>query len=392
MSTKKKHKKLQAVVSGSDLQQHQISYVISICLEYMVAMRLTRLVHRPYRSPTITLKIGPEGLEYYVASDLVKNSIWESSRSPVRLPDLDENTGHVLVHYLYTGTYQTLGTLSFPDSTRPGVEFKRAVLAYQAAKTYELPGLQKLAKGSIERFGSGMDIFDVLEATKDILTNLSHCLPWFYGYLEEKVKLSFEKDHTIFASGDFFKGIDNVALLQILAGSVVGLYNDKLCSTLNAESAYAEGIFEAGVQHGESEPVEAVPDGPSFDEPVERGSPDETAIPEEVTEEYPLEAPDGPVPEEPPEIEEIEYAEAPAQEQFPVPEEPVPESRPQFENEDDTWKDWGLSFSAPGKKKKKKKKVRQEAPVGYEPEPAPPDQNEWPSPLPAGPEPGLKVA
>jgi hypothetical protein len=63
----------------------------------------------------------------------------------IYLPDVDEGTGHVLIHYLYTGTYQTLDDIQFSPAEMARVEFKRAVLAYSAAKKYMLHGLQRLA-------------------------------------------------------------------------------------------------------------------------------------------------------------------------------------------------------------------------------------------------------
>jgi hypothetical protein len=42
----------------------------------------------------------------------------------ISLPDVDTNTGHVLVHYLYTSTYQTLCNKDISPSEEINIEFK----------------------------------------------------------------------------------------------------------------------------------------------------------------------------------------------------------------------------------------------------------------------------
>jgi hypothetical protein len=59
-------------------------------------------------------------------------------------------TGHLLVHYLYTGIYQTLETKREDATTTAPVEFKQALLTFVLASTYDLPDLQRLAQKQIE--------------------------------------------------------------------------------------------------------------------------------------------------------------------------------------------------------------------------------------------------
>jgi hypothetical protein len=47
------------------------------------------------------------------------------------------------------------------------IEFKRAFLVYATAMTYELAGLQQLAMHKIEQHSMKMNIFDVLEALNE---------------------------------------------------------------------------------------------------------------------------------------------------------------------------------------------------------------------------------
>ena len=51
---------------------------------------------------------------------------WGGCKQVLELKDLDEDTGHTVVHYLYTDLYQTLNTPGIPKDAE--VEYKRSVL------------------------------------------------------------------------------------------------------------------------------------------------------------------------------------------------------------------------------------------------------------------------
>jgi hypothetical protein len=105
------------------------------------------MICRPYATSPIALRVGPGKKDYYVASGLLQNPGWIDSAiwGKIRLPEVDEHTGHILVHFLCTGTYQTLHDIEVSPEEETRVEFKRAFLAFVTANTYELAGLQRLA-------------------------------------------------------------------------------------------------------------------------------------------------------------------------------------------------------------------------------------------------------
>jgi hypothetical protein len=97
------------------------------------------MMYSPYASPPIAIFIGPEHKKHYVLQDLLQNPNWVTSSCPrgdgIHLLDVDESTGHLPVHYLYTGAYQTLDDMETSPAKEIHAEFKRAVLVYIAAKT-----------------------------------------------------------------------------------------------------------------------------------------------------------------------------------------------------------------------------------------------------------------
>jgi hypothetical protein len=68
----------------------------------------------------------------------------------IELPDLDDDVGHTLVHYLYTGAYRTLKLRGVVQDIEKITEYKKSVLVYSAARTYGLNGLEMLAKTHME--------------------------------------------------------------------------------------------------------------------------------------------------------------------------------------------------------------------------------------------------
>lgn len=293
---------------------------------------------------------------------------------------MDECTGHVLVHYLYTGLYQTLNDIETSLVPEANTQFKRAVSAYTAANKYGLFGLQQLAKHKIEFFGAEVNIFDVVEAIKEDSSKLLCDDPCFYDYLGGKVKTAFEGDHTVFARDNFFDRINDVALAKVMAKCLVELYNNKFLRMLNTQGEPVPGISEECTPDAQNSPEEAEPEECCAIEETlaEECSAPELSIEVYPTQEYPIR--DIPV-EEPPIqegfIKEHVTTEDSVESNFgtfdAVPEPiPVPD---EVKEENDPW---SLSFDdAIGKKKKKKKgkkcaveEIKEEPEVNELPTPA----------------------
>ena len=193
------------------------------------------MVHSPYKSPVVTLCIGPEGAEYHIPQDLLQNPDWVASSysgMTVKLPDVEESTGHVLVHYLHTGAYQTLNDVETSAAKEINIEFKRAISVYTAAHSYGLHGLQQLAKGKVEQLGAEMSITEVIETIDNDFSKLPSDAAWFHDFLHQKAKATFEENRTTFRDNDFFDHITDIALARILVKYVVGLYEDKVSCML----------------------------------------------------------------------------------------------------------------------------------------------------------------
>ncbi|KAH7081258.1 hypothetical protein BKA63DRAFT_561818 [Paraphoma chrysanthemicola] len=191
----------------------------------------------PYATSPVALRIGPQQTRYYVPRRLLQNPQWiafdDSWGNEIELSDVNECTGHVIIHYLYTGAYQTLDDIELSPAEVMRIEFSRAVMAYIAAKKYMLHGLQRLAGQQISTFGAEMSIFDVVEAINTDFVKLPDDATWFHEYMGDKARMAFEQDPTVFARNDLFSRIENVALIRVLAKIMVEVYTNKLSPVLS---------------------------------------------------------------------------------------------------------------------------------------------------------------
>lgn len=99
---------------------------------------------------------------------------------------IHEEIGHSFVHFLYTGSYETTNDLLEHGETYEMREYRRSVLVWDAARTYELPALEALARKEIEKFSEVIAIADILKITQEVFYESQ--VP---AYIEDSLKLSF---------------------------------------------------------------------------------------------------------------------------------------------------------------------------------------------------------
>lgn len=181
------------------------------------------------------LSFGPDCAEYPVPKGLLSQCPkWADSRQhTIELPGVDSDIGHTLVHYLYTGTYQTLK----PRGVWWGIkttEYKRSILVYCAARTYELSGLELLAKDKMRSLGEGISIYDLLDVVTKAWPKLPGNEVWFSDYLNNKVRAAFKADEALFTKAPFFDHIGKVtAFDKALVKTVVEIYTQKIAGMVS---------------------------------------------------------------------------------------------------------------------------------------------------------------
>jgi hypothetical protein len=186
---------------------------------------------RPYTEPPVALRIGPNETVHYVPHHLLP-SAWTSAEpgGNFDLPDIDLETGHTLVHFFYTGTYQSL------SNSNSATGFKRAILVLIALQSWHIPDLQHLTKQEIEKHAATLEVFEILDAVKDDFARINS-QGWVYDFLREKAQAAFEKDHTIFKNEALLATLDNAVLGKLVMQWVVEMYDEKFKGMLAVERA-----------------------------------------------------------------------------------------------------------------------------------------------------------
>ncbi|KAH6957608.1 hypothetical protein BKA56DRAFT_602195 [Ilyonectria sp. MPI-CAGE-AT-0026] len=106
-----------------------------------------------------------------------------SHAKELRLKNVSQNAGHVLVHFLYTGKYQTLRVDIPSPQGRLTAQFKTCLQVYVASKTYELRDLQILVQIELEQLGQKVDIPDLIALAEEIYPGAHLGDFWFQSFI-----------------------------------------------------------------------------------------------------------------------------------------------------------------------------------------------------------------
>ncbi|KAF5515401.1 hypothetical protein CGCS363_v001556 [Colletotrichum siamense] len=166
----------------------------------------------PYTSPTCRVYFRNK-IPFFVPRDLLCNAsellgalVTLPSDEPqdelndIHIEEVPDDAGHVLVHYLYTGTWQTLSQShsqqeppTFYDSNISVIksDFETSVHVYCAAKAYGLPALVGMAKKEVLRLADYLTPLDVVVSASEACQLLSEHDIWFRSFLQRRLRLMF---------------------------------------------------------------------------------------------------------------------------------------------------------------------------------------------------------
>lgn len=100
--------------------------------------------------------------------------------------DIHGAAGHTVVHFLYTGTYETIDSLldgGYWDVTSEEQEFQRSVYVYQASRSCNIPDLTKLAMEHIGKHRRGVTTPEILHWTAQIFPKLPKDERWLQSFV-----------------------------------------------------------------------------------------------------------------------------------------------------------------------------------------------------------------
>jgi hypothetical protein len=235
----------------------------------------------PYTSLPSTLRFGPDRQCYYVPKlllqslgDISNNDRWDRATS---LPDVDADSGHVIVHFLHTGTYQTLVEEGedVTTSLSASKEFIKAALVCVAAKKYRLTDLEGLARKEMEQCGKDVSMTELVQLiSEDTFGVLCSDSLWLQDFVTDKVEVAIKNGDDVFLTTGFFASIASSSLARFLAQEVVNIYHKENLK-LRSKAATPNGhSFTTTGSSGAKEPLEAE-SRPPIEERVILDSPSE---------------------------------------------------------------------------------------------------------------------
>lgn len=198
----------------------------------------------PYAEGPAELIIGPDEVVYYVSRYAVP-SAWSkaSPKNRYHLPDVDRETGHTLVHYLYKGSYETLEVTADAPLSGACADFARAILVYMVSSKYSgLEDLQRLAMVELKDIGQRLDICEVFGAIKGHFTKLRSD-SWVHDYVFKKAKTEFAKDQTVFKSKNLTECMDD-AYGRFLMRCMIDSYEERILHMAETERLLLEKLDE----------------------------------------------------------------------------------------------------------------------------------------------------
>lgn len=175
--------------------------------------------------------------------------------------DMPHEVAHVVVHYLFTDTYQCLRPKGSSLNEKLIAEFLTSIRVYIVARDYKLPLLEELAQAEITRLGSGFRIPLVFDLVQEAYPHPSLDDTWLRQYLKSRLSILFtdpkellEWDPALEPKTTTISDILLKNILELLRDNIISshkLTNDKLTNGTPETS-------QAGLAQEDSVPVENI--------------------------------------------------------------------------------------------------------------------------------------
>jgi len=236
----------------------------------------------PYTTRALTVSIGESGAKYTLLEAIVHQYSGLKQRidpksfdTPIELREVDEDIGHTLIHYIYTGRYQTLGLDSIPSDLRTTIEFKRSVLAYCSALLCGIETLEELTKAKMEELSKELSIFDIQLVVEEVTPKLPQNDDWFPEQMQTWIKCKLMADDTLLIDGRLLDAIGRSALFdKAVVKGITEMYSEQVAKVKDPiggrdhapldqdttpKSRQTNGITAAAAREEESRQDSAVP-------------------------------------------------------------------------------------------------------------------------------------
>ncbi|GAB1313748.1 hypothetical protein MFIFM68171_03958 [Madurella fahalii] len=182
----------------------------------------------PYGSPACTI---PFASPLTMPLDILKKSPKLHAAYEGRLPELPTipgDVGHILVHYLHTGTYGSLRPKPTDKMSKQVCELKTSIQTYAAARAYDLPDLMRLAEAKIDKYGEGLPLTALLEVARDAYPTLTEGDEWFLDYLRSRIRPHLKDPKSLLGSNLLDQISSILSPNRVLLRTVLELFCERI--------------------------------------------------------------------------------------------------------------------------------------------------------------------
>ncbi|RSL66113.1 hypothetical protein CEP54_003873 [Fusarium duplospermum] len=152
----------------------------------------------PYWGPVLRIRFMG-GATAHVPREVINNHpvfaarfSRRSANELLNLLDVPQCVGHTIVHFLFTGTYQTLPGPLDNATDRYHVLFSEALNVYFEALNLGLVTLSRLATKEIARHGGQMSFAEIVKVLDDDFHELTGNETWLIDYLVNRATMESE--------------------------------------------------------------------------------------------------------------------------------------------------------------------------------------------------------
>lgn len=162
--------------------------------------------------------------------------------STLFMSHVDEDVGHTVVHFLYTGGYETVSSPRDEGTSDLAREYKRSVLVYHASRTWGLTDLEILAKQKMQHLDEEVPVLEILRVVRGVFSSLPAGETWLPGYIQGNLQRLLKPNDPGLGLREFYDIIgqdhkfDNAVMKMIL-------------------EILSSRIFSMKDQHGKSPPT-----------------------------------------------------------------------------------------------------------------------------------------
>lgn len=170
----------------------------------------------PYSVPIDFLRECPK------MSSFLETDHWSER---IYLEDIGDAVGHVIIHFLHTGIYQSLRTEERSPREEQIVELRTSIRVYVAARAYGLPRLADLASLQTELLSDNLAFRTILEVLEEAYPHPPVDDTWISDYLKSRIRALLSQPGA-FCVGDKDEQ-RTTSIAQICVQSVINLFQAK---------------------------------------------------------------------------------------------------------------------------------------------------------------------